>query len=95
MEGTERLGGYDRGPSFASDIYSFGMCIIEAVTGTFPRRETMDEDLVVSKVTQGKLPPRPEAFNNEMWDLVSRMCCLNPGDRLTISAVVALLGSFC
>ncbi|KAG1709348.1 hypothetical protein DVH05_020005 [Phytophthora capsici] len=91
----ERLGGYDRGPSFASDIYSFGMCIIEAVTGTFPWRETMDEDLVVSEVTRGKLPPRPDVFNNEQWDLVSRMCSFNPADRVTISAVVALLGSLC
>ncbi|ETM42158.1 TKL protein kinase [Phytophthora nicotianae] len=87
----ERLGGHDRGPSFASDVYSFGMCIIEAVTGTFPWSEFMDEDLVVSEVTQGKLPPRPEAFNNEMWDLVARMCCQNPADRITISTAVALL----
>ncbi|POM80799.1 TKL protein kinase [Phytophthora palmivora] len=91
----ERLSGYDRGPSFASDIYSFGMCMIEAVTGTFPWCETMDEDYVVSKVSQGNLPTRPEAFNSEQWDLVSRMCCLNPDDRITISAVVALLGSLC
>ncbi|KAE9042903.1 hypothetical protein PR003_g6344 [Phytophthora rubi] len=91
----ERLGRYDRGPSFASDIYSFGMCIIEAVTGAFPWRETMDEDVVVSEVTQGKLPPRPASFNDEQWDLVSRMCCLNPADRVTISAVVVLLGSLC
>ncbi|KAL3672851.1 hypothetical protein V7S43_002153 [Phytophthora oleae] len=91
----ERLGGYDRGPSFASDIYSFGMCIIEAVTGNFPWRENMEEDLVVAEVTRGKLPPRPDAFNNEQWDLVSRMCCFNPADRVTISAVVALLGSLC
>ncbi|KAL4147435.1 hypothetical protein PRNP1_011191 [Phytophthora ramorum] len=91
----ERLGNYDRGPSFASDIYSFGMCIIEAVTGTFPWRETMDEDVIVSEVTRGKLPPRPETFNDEQWDLVSRMCCLEPGDRITVSAVVALLGSLC
>ncbi|KAK1940659.1 Tyrosine-protein kinase STK [Phytophthora citrophthora] len=91
----ERLGSYDRGPSFASDIYSFGMCIIEAVTGTFPWCETMDEDLVVSEVTRGKLLPRPDVFNNEQWDLVSRMCCFDPANRVTISAVVALLGSLC
>ncbi|KAG6614305.1 TKL protein kinase [Phytophthora cinnamomi] len=91
----ERLGEYDRGPSFASDIYSFGMCIIETVTGSFPWRETMNEDIVVSKVTKGKLPHRPDVFNDEQWDLVSRMCCLNPDDRVTISAVVALLGSLC
>ncbi|GMF55877.1 unnamed protein product [Phytophthora fragariaefolia] len=91
----ERLGKFDRGPSFASDIYSFGMCIIEAVTGTFPWRETVDEDVIVSNVTQGKLPSRPETFTNEQWDLVSRMCRLNPADRVTTAAVVALLGSFC
>lgn len=91
----ERLGGYDRGPSFASDVYSFGMCIIEAVTGTFPWRETMDEDVVISEVTQGKLPPRPDVFNDEQWDLVSRMCRLNPDERVTIAAVVVLLDSLC
>ncbi|KAG7384655.1 hypothetical protein PHYPSEUDO_002402 [Phytophthora pseudosyringae] len=91
----ERLGGYDRGPSFVSDIYSFGMCIIEAVTGTFPWREMVDEDLVVSEVTRGKLPPRPDAFKNEQWDLISRTCYFNPADRITIFAVVALLGSLC
>ncbi|KAG7396836.1 Leucine-rich repeat serine/threonine-protein kinase 2 [Phytophthora boehmeriae] len=89
----ERLRKFDRGPSFASDIYSFGMCIIEAVTGTFPWRDTMDEELVVSEVTQGRLPPRPASFNNEQWDLVTRMCCLDPADRVTISEVVTLLSS--
>ncbi|GMF44055.1 unnamed protein product [Phytophthora lilii] len=91
----ERLGQHDHGPSFASDIYSFGMCIIEAVTGTFPWRETLDEYLVVSEVIQGRLPPRPENFNDEQWDLVWRMCCLDPTNRITISAVVALLSSLC
>ncbi|RLN76117.1 hypothetical protein BBO99_00007796 [Phytophthora kernoviae] len=89
----ERLRKFDCGPSFASDIYSFGMCIIEAVTGTFPWCGTMDEELVVSEVTHGKLPPRPSSFNNEQWDLVTRMCSLDPTDRITISAVVTLLSS--
>lgn len=71
------------------------MCIIEAVTGTFPWRETMDEDVVISEVTQGKLPPRPDVFNDEQWDLVSRMCRLNPDERVTIAAVVVLLDSLC
>ncbi|RLN95817.1 hypothetical protein BBJ28_00000735 [Nothophytophthora sp. Chile5] len=89
----ERLGGEDRGPSFESDIYSFGMCIIEAVSGKFPWQDVLDEDLVVSEVTRGQLPPRPVRFNNEQWDLVTRMCCLKPTDRVAISAVVALLSS--
>jgi len=91
----ERLGRYDRGPSFASDIYSFGMCIVEAVTGTVPWRETMDEDLVVSEVARGRLPPRPEGFRDEHWDLVSRMCRVDPAARINVSAVVTLLGSLC
>ncbi|RLN82148.1 hypothetical protein BBJ28_00021190 [Nothophytophthora sp. Chile5] len=63
-------------PTFASDIYSFGMCIIEALTGEFPWGNSIPDEAVKFKVTQQRLiPPRPESFEDSEWDLVTRMCC--------------------
>ncbi|RLN96626.1 hypothetical protein BBJ28_00022383 [Nothophytophthora sp. Chile5] len=62
-------------PTFASDIYSFGMCIIEALTGEFPWGNSIPDEAVKFNVTQQRLiPPRPESFEDSEWDLVTRMC---------------------
>ncbi|RLN47204.1 hypothetical protein BBJ28_00004145 [Nothophytophthora sp. Chile5] len=82
-------------PTFASDIYSFAMCIIEAVTGEFPWGNTIEDSIVVFNVTTKQMiPPRPEAFSDAEWELVTRMCRFDPKLRLNAGAVVNYVDNF-
>ncbi|RLN20269.1 hypothetical protein BBJ28_00006033 [Nothophytophthora sp. Chile5] len=75
-------------PSFASDVYSLGMCIIEAVTGQFPWG-TLEDVAVRFNVTRGRsLPQRPESLSDAEWELVTRMCRFDPQDRISVGAVI-------
>lgn len=76
--------------TLASDIYSFGMCILEAVTGASPWGRTFDV-YVRMKVKKGFLPPRPPALTGEQWGLVEMMCAREPSHRLQIASVVEQL----
>lgn len=79
--------------SFASDIYSFAMCIIEAVSHRSPWFD-MDIAAVPDRVKNGYLPPRPENMTDEQWELIVQMCALDPKDRLDIQHVVEKLEQF-
>lgn len=86
-------------PTFASDIYSLGMCIVEAlrvVEAVTLHKDASrclpwglaDQMAVKYHVRQGKLPPRPTICDDRLWELVERMCVLNPKKRIKISTVV-------
>ncbi|RLN88044.1 hypothetical protein BBJ28_00023722 [Nothophytophthora sp. Chile5] len=77
--------------TFASDIFSFGMCIIEAVSGALPWGNGLPDIAIKYHVTKGELPNRPAVFEDEEWDLVQQMCCLKPKQRLNIVSVVVRL----
>ncbi|RLN52949.1 hypothetical protein BBJ28_00018472 [Nothophytophthora sp. Chile5] len=77
--------------TFASDIFSFGMCIIEAVSGALPWGNDLLDIAVKYYVTKGELPNRPTVFEDEEWDLVQQMCCSDPQQRLNIVSVVVRL----
>jgi hypothetical protein len=77
-------------PTFASDVFSLAMCIIEAKTGEYPWG-TMDDAVVKFHVKRGALPDRPECFSNYEWDLVTRMCCFDPSERIDMAEVVQRL----
>ncbi|RLN74249.1 hypothetical protein BBJ28_00024404 [Nothophytophthora sp. Chile5] len=77
--------------TFASDIFSFGMCVIEAVSGALPWGNYLLDIAVKSHVMKGKLPQRPAVFEDEEWDLVQQMCCPDPKQRLNIVSVVVRL----
>ncbi|KAG1701089.1 hypothetical protein DVH05_011329 [Phytophthora capsici] len=78
-------------PTFASDIYSFGMCIIEIITGRYPWGDTMPDSVVKLNVTKEKrLPPRPEDIDDDAWSMILHMCCFDPGQRVTIGTVASV-----
>jgi hypothetical protein len=93
--------------SSASDVYSLGMCIIEALRVVDATISTENETehaivplpwgslqnaVVKYHVLHGRLPHRPSNCTDEQWTLVTRMCAFDPSDRLKISAVVDMLG---
>eukprot|EP00644_Phytophthora_capsici_P005523 jgi/Phyca11/558559/estExt2_Genewise1.C_PHYCAscaffold_20065 len=56
-------------PRFASDIYSFGMCLIEAFSGAPPYEEE-DDEVVMGKKFLGKPYPRPYGLQDDEWELI-------------------------
>ncbi|KAL4157258.1 hypothetical protein PRNP1_006281 [Phytophthora ramorum] len=79
--------------TFASDIYSFGMCILEAVSGELPWGRHVDDKIVRYHVLGQQLPPHPENCSEEEFALVERMCRFDPSERLTIKEVVDSLNA--
>ncbi|RLN56397.1 hypothetical protein BBJ29_003604 [Phytophthora kernoviae] len=63
----------DTNPRFASDVFSLGMCIIEALTGE-PPYEFVDDDVVMGKVFEGEACLRPEGTNDDEWEFVQQLC---------------------
>lgn len=80
--------------TFASDVYSFGMCIVEAVTGRVPWGMMPDVAVKIKILTQKELPKQPSEMNGKQWDLVRRMCAWEPKDRIRINTAVKLLAEF-
>ncbi|KAG6963452.1 hypothetical protein JG688_00008137 [Phytophthora aleatoria] len=79
-------------PTFASDIYAFGMCIIEAVTGEFPWGRSLPDSAVTRAVKiEKKMPECPAIFKDKEWDLVERMCRWDPQKRIGIGSVIKIL----
>lgn len=79
--------------TFASDVYSFAMVMIEVVSGSFPWGGSIPDAAVRFHVKKGKLPPRPQGIADPEWRLIEKMCCLDPLERLSIDAVVVHLSS--
>ncbi|KAL3666498.1 hypothetical protein V7S43_008131 [Phytophthora oleae] len=88
----EYLTGAD--PTVMSDVYGFGMCILELFSGKFPWAG-VPEAAVKFHVTKHKLlPPRPKHLADLQWNLIQHMCCYEPSSRISLDAVVDILHSF-
>jgi len=84
-------------PTFASDVYSLGICIIEALLIVEHSADAewkpcypwgmLDNAIVRYHVQCGKLPLRPRSCTDKMWGLIEKMCRRDPADRIKISAV--------
>ncbi|KAF1313614.1 Serine/threonine-protein phosphatase 6 regulatory ankyrin repeat subunit, partial [Globisporangium splendens] len=80
--------------SIASDIYGFGMCILEAVSGEPPWGLTMLDAVVRYKVKRGSLPQRLQSMSDLEWALIEMMCAPDPEHRVKIEFVVENLFDF-
>lgn len=79
--------------TFASDVYSFAMSIIEVATGEVPWG-SLDDNKVRYNMKKGELPLWPEnEIGDAEWQLIRRMCDIDPKKRVSIGAVVAHLSS--
>ncbi|OWZ06868.1 Serine/threonine protein kinase [Phytophthora megakarya] len=70
-------------PSIASDVYSFAMCIVEAVIGE-PPLNVLDDDSVREIIKSGKCLDRPEGIEDSVWQLVGSITSFDPGQRVTM-----------
>lgn len=82
-----------KSPTIESDIYSLGICIMEAFTGVDPWHSRRNRK-VISLIRWGLLPPQPQQLNKSQWSLVSKMCSFNPLKRGKLATIVEHLKQF-
>ncbi|KAL7691994.1 putative serine/threonine-protein kinase Rad53 [Plasmopara halstedii] len=71
--------------SFATDVYAFGMCILEALTRTVPWAGLDIAKIRTLKGNLNLLPPRPTHISTRAWTLIENMCAADPKHRITLS----------
>ncbi|KAE8970512.1 hypothetical protein PR001_g27187, partial [Phytophthora rubi] len=79
-----------KSPTFASDVYSFAMCMIEAVLGN-PPFASLDDDSVRDLLKHGDIPERPDDMPDEAWNLVLSMTNVDSTKRPGLGQVLTKL----
>ncbi|KAH8083311.1 kinase-like domain-containing protein [Cristinia sonorae] len=84
-------------PTYASDIYSFALTVVELFTGN-PPFETLREHQIIHHVLKGNRPPRPSItvdvmMSDRLWKVVTLCWRHHPANRPTASHVVQALES--
>ncbi|KZV95792.1 kinase-like protein [Exidia glandulosa HHB12029] len=80
----------------ATDVFAFGMLVLEVYTGKFPW-QGCDEFRVMLSVVQGETPPKPEfkhGFGEELWNLCVWCWSFKPEHRPSMTDVVDALQSY-
>ncbi|KAF1331653.1 Serine/threonine protein kinase, partial [Globisporangium splendens] len=88
----ECVGPSNRKTTFASDVYSFAMCVIEALMLEVPFG-TLDDEEIEKKITSGEIPSQPSDVADDKWVLVNLMTTLDPVERVKLPTVIQLLKS--
>lgn len=79
-------------PTIESDVYAFGMCIVEVLTGQSPWAGcnlSRVED--IKRADPSALPPQPSGISGAAWKLIQRMCTADPAKRLPLDRVYEAL----
>lgn len=79
-------------PSFASDVYAFGVCILDILTMDDPWRMRFGSSLRHYLLRSVTTPP-PGIGSKDHWKLVKEMCAPNPSHRVGMRYVVTILDS--
>ncbi|RLN44604.1 hypothetical protein BBO99_00003660 [Phytophthora kernoviae] len=77
----------EHNPRFASDVFSFGMCIIEAFSNEPPYGFVDDEVILEAKLEMASYD-RPEGFEDDEWALVERLCDPDWKQRIQLSVAI-------
>jgi serine/threonine protein kinase len=72
--------------SFEADVYSLGMCIVEAVTGKLPWG-TVPDSAVKWHLNNKTFLKQPKRMSDDEWALVCAMCDFDPSKRMTLAEV--------
>ncbi|KAF8060729.1 TKL/TKL-ccin protein kinase [Lyophyllum atratum] len=72
-----------------TDIYSFGMAMLELFSGSRPYVNKRFTAAVICAVVEGVKPPRPntESLTDEIWNLIKLCWAHNPWDRPSMALV--------
>ncbi|OWZ05283.1 TKL protein kinase, partial [Phytophthora megakarya] len=79
-------------PTFESDVYSFGMCVVEAVTYDVPWGAYIPDIAVMDNLQRRKFLSRPKEFTNDSeWEFVLALCAFDPAKRITLEDAIKQL----
>ncbi|RLN15216.1 hypothetical protein BBJ28_00011620 [Nothophytophthora sp. Chile5] len=82
-------------PTLESDVYSFGMCVVEAVTKNTPWGLYLPDVAVIDKLKHQLFMNRPAAFESDAhWTFVLSLCAFQPSRRLELSDAIDELRRF-
>ncbi|ETN15448.1 TKL protein kinase [Phytophthora nicotianae INRA-310] len=90
----ECLGYKEQMPTFESDVYSFGMCVVEAMTYDVPWGVYLPDVAVVDHLRHRQFIPRPSVFSDAEWDFVLALCAFEPSKRIKLRDAIEQLASF-
>ncbi|RLN58572.1 hypothetical protein BBJ29_004303 [Phytophthora kernoviae] len=82
-----------QGPSFEADVYSLGMCIVEAMTGKPPWGSRPDVS-VRWHLNNGKFLTQPKCMSDVEWSLIRGMCAFDPAQRMALDEVENIVKEF-
>lgn len=71
-----------------ADMYSFGLCVIDAATGEPPFGLMDNDEIVISKLIAEPMERPDEGFTDDEWALVSSMSDNDPSKRPTLEQVI-------
>ncbi|ETP24252.1 serine/threonine protein kinase [Phytophthora nicotianae CJ01A1] len=80
-------------PRFASDVYSLGMCIIEAFLGEAPYG-IMDDDEIMTRLFDQEPYPRPGGMKDDEWTLVEKLIQPDWTKRISLTDAIDELKRF-
>ncbi|KIM28691.1 hypothetical protein M408DRAFT_131307 [Serendipita vermifera MAFF 305830] len=94
----ELIRGDVTGPRMNTDVYSFGMAVLECLTLEKPFANRRRDALVISDVLNKKRPNRPTNeggcsrwMSDDLWSLLNQMWAEDPKDRPSMQQVHASL----
>ncbi|KAJ6619582.1 kinase-like domain-containing protein [Mycena sp. CBHHK59/15] len=67
-----------------SDVYAFGMLVIEVFTGGPPWKSGLSQCSILLNVVTGCRPPRPPNVSDELWEIVEQCWAHQPVERPTM-----------
>ncbi|KAG1689085.1 hypothetical protein DVH05_002854 [Phytophthora capsici] len=80
-------------PRFASDVYSFGMCIIEALQKEVPFG-IIDDDEIMMRLFEQQPYPRPDGMKDDEWALVEALIHPDYTKRISLAQAINKLKEF-
>jgi len=94
----ELLDGDDAKPTKASDVFAFGMSILELITKQAPYSHKKRDLSVIKDINDGQLPLRPTEpedvarwVHDELWGVLNGCWCFAAQERLSIEDVATCL----
>jgi serine/threonine protein kinase len=84
--------GIRHSPRFESDVYSFGLTIMEAISKKDPFSGTSSRDIKALK--RSNQLNRPHGMSDDAWSLVKQMCVCDPSQRVSLAYVSEQLRLF-
>ncbi|RLN45849.1 hypothetical protein BBJ29_009878 [Phytophthora kernoviae] len=93
-EALECLAKADVARTPESDVYSLGMCVVEAVTGNPPWGN--HPDIAIMFQVRKRVPlPKPKEFeSDEQWEFVKVLCAFDPKKRMKLPGAIRVLKKF-